>query len=539
MAEQTIKQIYEKWKKYVDPKEWDDIKTQYDAIQTAILLENTYEKNKEMMLKEEADPSIAGMQASVILPVIRRMYPKIMMKEFVSVQSLTSPQAVVHYLKRIYKTNKNGLTIGQEFKGFSPVFGKNFEPFFSADMISAASLTANGKKITLGKGTINYTKEDGSSGTYVVDATTSSRAIVALTFLHSTGGNNDAAVSGWFIYGKTIVNNAINYGWKFIPKSVCGSNTSAIENIKNAIANASQSDITITLSASSELEITVSDSLTAITAIGAGWFEGDTPSQINNTAIGWYAIDPTKYPHITNEMSVEIQTMPITLKNRNFKVRYTPLQEKIYSDYLKLDLSTELVNEISDQMAFEIDREIKLFLEMNVILELTEFVDLTDFRTRYQYTPFASQMEYIFYRMNLLGAKMERFNKLGKPNVALISPNIEAQLYHLKTFKFFDDNVSNPAGGIYKVGSIPGKIDFYVDPTMETDEILLAYKHNGSPFGAGAVYAPYFNYLSPEIYDGNTSTKTRVLTTSYGLEMVPFGEYLYGLLKITGLEGVN
>lgn len=555
------KMLYEKWKEFVSPELNPDITNNYDAMQMAQILENTHDKNRESIkeykkLQENNDAGvpISGMQPNLILPLMRRFYPKIMMKNFVSTQTLSTPQAVVHYLERVYKSEKNGVEHDSLFKGFPSVYqSPNFDPFFSSEMVGSGDITAKGINdyFTVEPGTIKYRKESASADSLTeVDIKPQDgdirRVVVPISFGNdATFTDSECAVNCWLIRGKTIVNEGgLSWGWRLVIKSVLGDkDNDLVEAVR--ILEKKQEQIVFSVDGD-DIKIDVSDAISEnddIDSIESGWaiMTGSptaTAEIASGTRKGYYAINPEKYNHVMAEMSFNIQTMSITLRDRAFKVRYSPKQEKIFQDYLSLNLANELVTIISDQMAYEIDREIKQFIENVVDFRLTEYIDMNTFTTDYAYEPFRGQMEYLFYRINLFAAKMERINKMGRPNVALISPNIAASLNHIKTFELFNDNVSTPAGGVYKMGTVPAKMDFYVDPQMEGDEIVLAHKHSGSPFGCGVVFAPYFTFLTPEIWEGEGGSKTRILQMSYGLDKVPFGELLYGLIKVSNLEGV-
>jgi len=551
--------LLEKWSDFIDPKKYKDIKSRYDAIQIAYLLENTFTQNKAELMKQvnsekllledgENGVPINGMQPSLLLPVMRRMYPKIIMKEFVSTQTLATPNAVIHYLRKIYKSSKNGITAGIEFTGLPSIFDQygGFNPFFSSELIAPATITQGSieheKEITLAPGSVTFTDEKRNTSTVSIeptDETNVRRIVLAVTFKTA----DDDFYCGWLIRGRNAAGYAGGIEWKytFLP---------AYKKLVTAtsLAIPSSSDFSYSVSTGS---ITVAYGGTAYAQMIPGWLDKDTGNSITGTTVGYYSLDSRKFPKIMPEMGIQIDTMPITLNERSFRIRYSPKEEKIFQDYLNLNLSSELVNVISDEMAYEIDREIKMFIEQIIIEDLREYVDVSEI-CRFSFTGYGANvtatlpngsfydpMAYLYLRIELMAAKMERMNKMGRPNKLLVSPAISAFLNTLSTYKLFSDEVSHPAGGIYKSGTIANKYDVYVDPQAQDDTIILAYNYEASPFGAGIVFAPYFSYLSPEIYDGDTADKTRLLIMDYGLEKVPFGEFLYGALHVSGIPGIS
>ena len=538
--------LLEKWSDFIDPKKYKDIKSRYDAIQIAYLLENTFTQNKTELMKQvnsekllledgENGVPINGMQPSLLLPVMRRMYPKIIMKEFVSTQTLATPNAVIHYLRKIYKSSKNGITAGIEFTGLPSIFDQygGFNPFFSSELIAPATITQGGtgheKEITLAPGSVTFTNEKQYTSTVSIeptDETNVRRIVLAVTFKTA----DDDFYCGWLIRGRNAAGYAGGIEWKytFLP---------AYKKLVTAtsLAIPSSSDFSYSVSTGS---IIVAYGGTAYAEMIPGWLDKDTGNSITGTTVGYYSLDSRKFPRIMPEMGIQIDTMPITLNERSFRIRYSPKEEKIFQDYLNLNLSSELVNVISDEMAYEIDREIKMFIEQIIIEDLREYVDVSGYNVTTTHGSFYDPMAYLYLRIELMAAKMERMNKMGRPNKLLVSPAISAFLNTLSTYKLFSDEVSHPAGGIYKSGTIANKYDVYVDPQAQDDTILLAYNYEASPFGAGIVFAPYFSYLSPEIYDGDTANKTRLLIMDYGLEKVPFGEFLYGALHVSGISGI-
>ena len=320
--------LFEKWEKYVSDFKYADIHSRKEALETAIFLESTFQENQEqlreykkMIAENDAGVPITGMQPNLILPIARRLYPKIMMKNFVATQPLTTPTAVIHYLDRNYKTSKNGIQRDDLFKGFPSSYRKkDYDPFFSSDMIGGASFNdASASVLQITAGSISYRVEDAGIDDYTTVSIIPKdddirRVYGTVSFVYELAGS-EAYVNCWLMRGKTVVNEGgISWGFRVNPVAILGNETIAkemIEKIRTAVEAQNGVDFAVN---SDNIDITFDLATIFGTAtdysVHSGWYYNNSGTiEISaDTKKAYYVINPDKYPHIMNEMSFEIKT---------------------------------------------------------------------------------------------------------------------------------------------------------------------------------------------------------------------------------------
>lgn len=233
------------------------------------------------------------------------------------------------------------------------------------------------------------------------------------------------------------------------------------------------------------------------------------------------------------EMQFQIMSKSVETVERKLKVRFTREAMQDLKAHFNMDLDAELVKMASIEMNYEIDREIIGFIDKSVPTQLA-YSHNWNFNGTDPVYNYLDRHRALAQSIFSLAGKMAQYNRQGAANWAVVSPKVAAILQMLPEFTK-ETVVTSP--NIYTIGSM-SKIKYFVDPNrVGADEnvILLGFKSAISTFGAGVVYSPYANWMTPSIFDPNTFDENKGFFSRYALTLAPRGEWFYAKLAITNL----
>lgn len=408
----------------------------------------------------------------VMLPVIRRVMPQLIANELVSVQPINGKTGVVFYAEYQYSDAKGGVAANQAFTGNYP-----------QDLAGNANANLKGQAF--------YSSQ--KCGPYTVTGDGSTTAFdIAEAYAAST-----MTLIGAEAYpdaGGAMVVPTVAY------KAASGDFTGGFT-VTFTTAPANDATYTVFMKYKQE----ASD----------------------------------KIP----EMQFQILSKSVETVERKLKVRFTREAMQDLKAHFNLDLDSELVKMATIEMNYEIDREIIQSIDRTVPTELS-FSHNWDFNggttSNNVWTPnaiynYLDRHRALAQSIFSLSGKMAQYNRQGSANWAVVSPKVAALLMMLPEFQK-EPMSANP--NIYTIGSM-NKIKYFVDPNrVGADEktILLGFKSPISSFGAGIVYAPYANWMTPSIYDPNTFDENKGFFSRYAIVLVPRGQWFYAKLNITHLD---
>ena len=135
------------------------------------------------------------------------------------------------------------------------------------------------------------------------------------------------------------------------------------------------------------------------------------------------------------------------------------------------------------------------------------------------------------------GTKVATFNHLAPCDWAVSSPKVAATLQMLPDWKAGE--IASGKSTFYNAGTLGnGTLAVYVDPNRtgaQEDELTLGYKSKDSTYGAGVVYSPYTNWMSPQVVNPENFDEVRGFFNRYALTMAPRGCYNYARVLVNNL----
>ena len=237
------------------------------------------------------------------------------------------------------------------------------------------------------------------------------------------------------------------------------------------------------------------------------------------------------------EMQFTIDNEDVSTKERKLRVRFTQEAVQDLKNHYGINLEAELVKMASIQMNYEIDRELIQFIDHSVISQL-KYSHNWNFNGDDPVYQFTDRHRALAQSIFGLAGKVAQYNRQGAANWAVVSPKVAAILTMLPEFTSNEKTISP---NIYTIGTM-SKIKYFVDPNRvgnDEDTILLGFKSNISSFGAGVVYSPYANWMTPNILNPDNFDTNKGFFSRYAMTLAPRGEYFYAKLAITGLPALG
>lgn len=216
------------------------------------------------------------------------------------------------------------------------------------------------------------------------------------------------------------------------------------------------------------------------------------------------------------EMNLEIVKKTVETKSRKLQAKWTLEADQDSKAMHGLDIESEMIAALSDEIVREQDREI--------ITELTNLagtVKSFDFATadgRYASEKYTA----ISIGMSDLSNQISVKTKRGGASWAIVSPDVLVALRHASNGAFTPTTASGDivASTTLFAGTFNNSIKVYVDINATANTILMGYK-GSSEVDTGYVYSPYIPLMAsdvvtdPTTYDPQLSLMTRYALTSF------------------------
>ena len=493
--------------------EGNDLSKQpYGKERMAIILEN---QAKQLMVEQSQTGTGgtftvgAGEQwAGVALPLVRKIFADISAKEFVSVQPMTLPAGLVFFLEFKYGKNIPGTPQQNRFASGDSMYGTTN----TKDVDPSGGL--------YGAGRFGYSiNEYSASANYVI--TTASAADVNFNSLYSA-----SAAAGRLrklsITTATVALSGmdINGVRGFI---VTGSGVNESNLFAEFTSYASNDTLSFIVSGSAgQLNLGSGSGAVFYQKQPADNSRGDFEDAANTPLTGSNEIP---------EINVEMRSEAVVAKTRKLKAKWTPEFSQDLNAYQSLDAEAELTSTLSEYISLEIDLEIIDMLIQNA--NTTEFWSAANNTFYNKATGVWSAPATGFYNTQggwfaTLGTKIQSVARTihkktlrGQANVLMCGPSIATIIESIPGYAADTDGSKEEfAMGSHKAGQLNSRYKVYVNPYMNENTILLAYK--GSQFlETGAVFAPYIPLImTPLLYDPETFTPRKGLMTRYAKKML-------------------
>ena len=239
------------------------------------------------------------------------------------------------------------------------------------------------------------------------------------------------------------------------------------------------------------------------------------------------------------EVSFDLESVTVSVTERKLRAQWSPELAQDVSAFHNIDAEAELTALLSEQVAAEIDREILRDLRKgaawNLRWDYNGWKRGTSANPLTQYTQ-KDWNQTLITAINQISAQIHKSTLRGGANWIVVSSEISAIFDDLEYF-----HVSNASPeqdqynmGIERVGTLAGRYQVYRDPYFPPNTVLLGHKGT-SLLDTGYVYAPYVPLqLTPTMYNPFNFTPIKGIMTRYAKKMV--NNRFYGRITVDGVR---
>jgi hypothetical protein len=536
-----------------------------------------YENQASHLINEAASTSDTGAFETVVFPIVRRVFSKLLANEIVSVQAMNLPIGKLFFFvpqiqERVnttehyapygspnaadgqspnsgYDVNTNKNLYDRFYEGTEP--GLNPEGLWDYSKGQYSAITANlstvvwsgSDLVVSGYGQSDYRKvlvvmsgftSDGAGKLIGADghpmdneSFLSSLQVVGATGNVTTSANTTTPYLFRVVtqkYGKGIV----QYGSQ--TTHTFGSYTDgggSFDNICDATGKI-------------YLEIDLQTPAT----VGANSLDGYTGSTfVSTTAAGnalkciYRIYKNLEFEDKIGEVSFDLQSVTVSVTERKLRAQWSPEMAQDVAAFHNIDAEAELTALLSEQIAAEIDREILRDLRKGAAWNLRW--DYNGWKRLGTNAISYTQKDWnqtLITTINQVSAQIHKSTLRGGANWIVVSSEVSAVFDDLEYF-----HVSNASPeqdqynmGIERVGTLAGRYQVYRDPYFPANTILLGHKGT-SLLDTGYIYAPYVPLqLTPTMYNPFNFTPIKGIMTRYAKKMV--NNRFYGRITVDGVR---
>ena len=541
-------------------KKWDDLGflEGLDGHQKDNIAQ-LYENQASYLINEAAVADASGSFETVVFPIIRRVFSKLLANDIVSVQAMNLPIGkLFFFIPKIQERNGDGhySPYGMPGAGGSAATGYTggnlYDRFYEAGdgnspdtglfdyskgQYSAVTLTAV-SAVTFSNGAI--------SGVAISSVTGSSNAQSSLILKFTgfakdgqgklIGPNGNAMDTEEFLasaevkyLGSSKNFNVVTqkYGKGIVEYGSTASSTNYPSGNYNDICDA---DGVIYVSVDMQ-NYSATSGFSNITL--------PTGTTIGDFTLTFRTYDTLEFEDQIGEVSFDLQSVTVSVTERKLRATWSPELAQDVSAFHNIDAEAELTALLSEQIAAEVDREILRDLRKGAAWKAKW--DYNEWKyggasgaTLQGYTQ-KDWNQTLVTKVNQISAQIHKTTLRGGANWIVVSSEVSAVFDDLEYF-----HVSNAAPeqdsynmGIEKIGSLAGRYQVYRDPYFPASKILIGHKGK-SLLDAGYIYAPYVPLqLTPTMYNPFTMTPIKGIMTRYAKKMV--NNRYFGVIDVKGI----
>ena len=225
------------------------------------------------------------------------------------------------------------------------------------------------------------------------------------------------------------------------------------------------------------------------------------------------------------EVSFDLESVTVSVTERKLRASWSPELAQDVSAFHNIDAEAELTALLSEQIAAEVDREILRDLRKGAAWKAKW--DYNEWKYGNGGNSFVgyTQKDWnqtLITKINQLSAQIHKTTLRGGANWIIVSSEISAVFDDLEYFHVSNAHPEQDQYnmGIEKIGTLAGRYQVYRDPYFPAGKILIGHKGK-SLLDAGYVYAPYVPLqLTPTMYNPFNMTPIKGIMTRYAKKMV-------------------
>ena len=546
-----------------------------------------YENQASFLINEAASETSNGAFETVVFPIVRRVFSKLLANEIVSVQAMNLPIGKLFYFVPKIQGYSGG-TSNMSGEHYAPVgspgnypgnpnsgydgsgaYAKNLYDLFYEGAEAGLDPPglfdySKGRWSAVTGVTVTYAW-DPSNGNLIQSAYTSGtyrKAIIVMSGFSNSGAGKLIGPDGQEIDSETFLSdlkiigvttntttsaNALNpYLFRVVTQRYgkgivqYGSNTttsfpgSGNGGSYNNICDASGF---IFLEVDLQVPACINCGSDSLDGYSGSTFSSSTATNNAFTAV-WRRYEELEFEDKIGEVSFDLQSVTVSVSERKLRAQWSPELAQDVAAFHNIDAEAELTALLSEQVAAEIDREILRDLRKgaawNLRWDYNGWKRLSSTGT----TPYTQKdwNQTLITAINQISAQIHKSTLRGGANWIVVSSEVSAIFDDLEYF-----HVSNASPeqdqynmGIERVGTLAGRYQVYRDPYFPPNQVLIGHKGT-SLLDTGYIYAPYVPLqLTPTMYNPFNFTPIKGIMTRYAKKMV--NNRFYGRITVDGVR---
>ena len=280
----------------------------------------------------------------------------------------------------------------------------------------------------------------------------------------------------------------------------------------------------------------------------AGFADLTVPSSVGATLAGndftltYRQYKDLEFQDEIGEVSFDLQSVTVSVTERKLRATWSPELAQDVSAFHNIDAEAELTALLSEQIAAEVDREILRDLRKGAAWNLKwDYNEWKYGNGGGAYVGYTQKdwNQTLITKINQLSAQIHKTTLRGGANWIVVSSEVSAVFDDLEYFHVSNANPEQDQYnmGIEKIGTLAGRYQVYRDPYFPPNKILIGHKGK-SLLDAGYVYAPYVPLqLTPTMYNPFNMTPIKGIMTRYAKKMV--NNRYFGTINVQGIQVFN
>jgi len=257
-------------------------------------------------------------------------------------------------------------------------------------------------------------------------------------------------------------------------------------------------------------------------------------------SVSWATYATLELETEMGEVSFKLDEVVVSVEERKLRATWSPELAQDVSAFHNIDAEAELTAMLSEQVAAEIDREI--LRDLRKAAAWTLRWDYNGWRKASTAASPYTQKEWnqtLITKVNQVSAQIHKSTLRGGANYIVVSSEISAIFNDLEYFHVSDASPEQDSYnmGIERIGSLGGRFQVYADPYSPWYSMIIGHKGK-SLLDTGYIYAPYVPLqLTPTMYNPFNFAPVKGIMTRYAKKVV--NNRFYGHVRCDGVPHFN
>ena len=565
-------------------KRWDDLGFT-EGLQGHVkeTIATLYENTAKALLYESTDTSSSGSFETVVFPMIRRVFSKLLANDIVSVQAMNMSIGKLFFLLPVTSERTwsgddltNGSTASHKgMMGANLKDRNNGGADLTREYVPGIELPSSGVTSYMAKSLYDLFYDDflydNSKGKIHVKVGTATpfkfvngvptADVTTTVATHADGStrNQVLAVSGFTSYnpgkltgadGNEMDTEAFLASLKVVVSgnALTGTTSFAIgESVPFAVVTQKYGKGIVERNSVVDANGVIYLNLDLTKTVANSSYDGYTGINTGNTVnastfkVAWSQYDTLELETEIGEVSFKLAEVTIAVEERKLRATWSPEVAQDVAVYQNIDAEAELTAVLSQQIAAEIDREILRTLRVDAPWQLR--FDVQGWRKLAGYSTNYTEKDWnqvLFTKINQISAQIQKATLQGGANFIVVSSEISALFDNLEYFHVSDASAESDQYnmGIERIGSLNNRYQVYRDAYAPSYSLIIGH-HGKSMLDTGFIYAPYIPMtLTPTMYNPfNGGAPIKYIATRYAVKTV--NNKFYGHIRVDNLQTFN